>query len=127
MPKLRPAGTKIIHELEKLFVSLYAPPKSSVEPFRPTAVYPPAVISKLSIYSIAIGRGRIVLFVKSPVVTLYKRPVELMLCCTSGLTHLTTVVSVGVGTIFCGVPSLYAICDTFPTGPVGPVLPNEEP
>ena len=106
---------------------MYEPPNRFVVPLRPTAVYPPAVTSKLIIYSTAMGKGRIVLFVKRPVPLLYKSPVELILCCISELVHLTEVVSVAVGTICCEEPSVYAICDTFPTGPVGPVLPNDDP
>ena len=87
-----------MHELENPLVSLYIPPNTLAGPFRPIALYPPALVFRFSVYSTLIMSDCVVLFVKEPagteptVVALYVSPTDPVDCDESIVVHLTGVV-----------------------------------
>jgi len=79
-------------------LSLYIPPNTLAGPFRPIALYPPALVFRFSVYSTLIIKDCAVLFVKDPagmdpiVVALYVSPTAPVVCCESIVDHVTAVV-----------------------------------
>ena len=110
---------------------MYIPPKIVVVPLRPMALYPPALVFKLSVYSTLTHAGIVVLFVKDPTgalpatTVLYVSPIDPDVCVASVVDHRTTVLRMEVGAIVCkvvNVLALYAICAVADPDIVIPVM-----